>query len=330
MFISRNEIISIFLTFLAITLLVISGPVSGIMIRIDTDKKIYSPGETVIFTISVDINSDEALPIDSILLNITGRINSITNCLLPFNITGYEEKNITCIDNLGNNHTLTVTLTTNNLTYGYVNLSAYGFNNETYGFVNPENSTSVTWGFGYGYGNIINQQIIGSSSFNYTVSWRIPRSWPDRIYTTRIALKADGITYWNKVSYRTLRLITSTTVPTTIPRGGRRRVTTTTSTTTTIPREVICGNGLCEVGENCSNCPEDCSCPSGTRCVGGVCRSIPRRRVTPTSTPLVPLGVWIFPIIGIVIFIIYKIYKKKKISKSLSFTSQHIFGPWPR
>jgi plastocyanin len=32
-----------------------------------------------------------------------------------------------------------------------------------------------------------------------------------------------------------------------------------------------CGNGKCESGENCSNCPSDCPCPSGQVCQNGVC-----------------------------------------------------------
>ena len=37
----------------------------------------------------------------------------------------------------------------------------------------------------------------------------------------------------------------------------------------------FCGNGSCDIGkgENCSNCPDDCSCPKGTKCCGGECRS---------------------------------------------------------
>jgi hypothetical protein len=33
----------------------------------------------------------------------------------------------------------------------------------------------------------------------------------------------------------------------------------------------VCGNGSCEAGENCSNCPSDCGCPSGQVCQNGTC-----------------------------------------------------------
>ena len=32
-----------------------------------------------------------------------------------------------------------------------------------------------------------------------------------------------------------------------------------------------CNNGTCDAGENCTNCPADCSCPSGQVCVAGTC-----------------------------------------------------------
>jgi hypothetical protein len=35
--------------------------------------------------------------------------------------------------------------------------------------------------------------------------------------------------------------------------------------------EAVCGNNVCEVGESCSVCPQDCKCPNGYECVQGVC-----------------------------------------------------------
>mgnify|MGYP000737022725 CR=1 FL=1 len=35
-----------------------------------------------------------------------------------------------------------------------------------------------------------------------------------------------------------------------------------------------CGNGVCEAGENCGNCPQDCSCPQGYICKAGKCQPL--------------------------------------------------------
>lgn len=38
--------------------------------------------------------------------------------------------------------------------------------------------------------------------------------------------------------------------------------------------EAVCGNGICEPGENCSNCLADCPCKVGETCVEGECQII--------------------------------------------------------
>jgi len=47
------------------------------------------------------------------------------------------------------------------------------------------------------------------------------------------------------------------------------------------PPEAVCGNGYCESGETCGNCPEDCVCPAGTECKQNVCVAI-----TPPVSPI--------------------------------------------
>jgi len=39
--------------------------------------------------------------------------------------------------------------------------------------------------------------------------------------------------------------------------------------------KAVCGNGICEVGESCSNCPQDCKCPNGYQCQEGICLPTP-------------------------------------------------------
>ena len=47
--------------------------------------------------------------------------------------------------------------------------------------------------------------------------------------------------------------------------------TTITQITPTTTLQSMCGNELCETGENCASCLQDCLCPSGFKCSDGLC-----------------------------------------------------------
>ncbi|MFH7880421.1 MAG: hypothetical protein QXI09_00200 [Candidatus Aenigmatarchaeota archaeon] len=83
-----------------------------------------------------------------------------------------------------------------------------------------------------------------------------------------------------------------------------------------IPPSPICGNGYCEAGETCSSCPEDCVCPSGTKCIANVCTAI----IQPTPAGLTGLVILVTSPLGIAIIFIIMVFivllilvKKKKI-----------------
>lgn len=86
--------------------------------------------------------------------------------------------------------------------------------------------------------------------------------------------------------------------------------------------EAVCGNGYCESGETCSNCPEDCRCPAGTECRNNVCVAVTQPSggigtitgavVAILGNPLVS-GLISLAIIVIVIFVFReKLFKKTK------------------
>ena len=68
---------------------------------------------------------------------------------------------------------------------------------------------------------------------------------------------------------------------------GPCTTTTTNSptTTTTAPGGPVCGNGICETGENCTNCAADCPCPPTTTTLPG---APPPGCICGTGTPEPP------------------------------------------
>jgi len=74
----------------------------------------------------------------------------------------------------------------------------------------------------------------------------------------------------------------------------------------TVSAKAVCGNGFCEGGETCSNCPEDCKCPAGYECKDNVCIEIKPEivpKATPTKPKVTPSTTPSSPITGLVYFV---------------------------
>ena len=137
------------------------------------------------------------------------------------------------------------------------------------------------------------------------------------IYATQTNYTSTAVT-----RFATVRDTTTTTSVTAITPGGGSGggggvTTTTTPTTTTIltptttQAEIVCGNRVCDTRENCGNCLEDCPCGTGEECKNNVCAPI----VMPSATTPVPLGVWflvLIPVIGITVYVVYIVKKRRK------------------
>jgi len=131
----KNNIISIFFTSLVIVMLVLSGPVSAIDVNLTTPDIDYLVDDTIPFTITIEVNDGEFLPVlytDLILDygsdSVTCRINddnTITNC--DFLTVASRE-----IADLNGD-------------YGY----GYGYG---YGYEAPDYGYGYDFGYGYGYG----------------------------------------------------------------------------------------------------------------------------------------------------------------------------------
>lgn len=81
-------------------------------------------------------------------------------------------------------------------------------------------------------------------------------------------------------------------------------------TTTTVKR-LVCGNGICETGENCGNCLGDCPCAEGYTCQNNICKS----EKTKTSPKLVTILLLIFVTLAVIIWLTKSLKKEKPKSR---------------
>ncbi len=132
-----GKIFGVFGAILIIALIIISGPASAFTLNLNFDKASVNRGESVVFTASVDINSNENLPVSKIVLELSG-ISGGENALCEFKVDGTILsgcKGIS-IQKIG----------TGNYEngYGYGNYNSYGYN----------------FGYGYGYNGKLEYKII--------------------------------------------------------------------------------------------------------------------------------------------------------------------------
>lgn len=124
-----------------IALLVISGPAQAFVLDLTSDKSSVSKGETVVFNASVDINSNENLPISKLVLELNGP--ETVSC--EFNVDGTIIsgcKGITIKKISGGNYL--------GYGYGYGEYHGYGYD----------------FGYGYGYNGKLEYEITLASD-NY-------------------------------------------------------------------------------------------------------------------------------------------------------------------
>jgi PGF-pre-PGF domain-containing protein len=155
---NKRSLLSITLTLTIITLLIFSGPVSAVTLTVNTDKSTYRSGnDLVTFTLNIDIETAEQVPIQNITLLITPTTGNISaNC--TFTVLG---SNITTCPNIN------ITSSANNATYQ--NSTQYGYG---YGYNGSWAYTNTSFGYGYGY--YYNTDFTDANGeLRYTVTWNI-------------------------------------------------------------------------------------------------------------------------------------------------------------
>ena len=152
---NKGRLASVFITLIIITALIFSGPAGAIRVGVDIDKTEFkSSDEFVNFTVWVDIESAERIPIENLTLNITGVTNE--SCKFYSNgtaISGCDNVTITPINNVGYG---------NGTRYGYDRNAGYG-----YSFGN---------GYGYGYVSGYGYDQTDGAELSYNISWNLTKA----------------------------------------------------------------------------------------------------------------------------------------------------------
>ena len=147
---SKKNLFSIFFTLFVIGFLVLSGSVEAIIISLSADEAIYSIDDTVTFDVSIDIETNERIPIQNLTLTVRDPSNNAKKTCV-FRPDGTA---ITGCDNM------IITPTINAISYGY----GYGYGyQQGYGYGTQGN----TFGYGYGYGSAEGVE----GELKYTVEW---------------------------------------------------------------------------------------------------------------------------------------------------------------
>jgi hypothetical protein len=183
----KRILVSVILTISIIGILLISGPAIAIQLKIATDKVAYSGStdNSVAFTVGVDIETGERVPVQNITLTITGPSSYSTTC--TFNISGSK---LTTCQNLTINALILQGYGQSQM-FGY----GYGYNTSSPGFQNASFGT----GFGYGSDQYVWNDTSHQAELLYNVTWNITaeKRPADGLYNASLqAIAQNGNLYW--------------------------------------------------------------------------------------------------------------------------------------
>jgi PGF-pre-PGF domain-containing protein len=153
----RRSLISIAVTLVVVILLLISGYVSAVQVHVSTDKSSYRESDEVIFTVSVDIEQGERIPVHNLTLRVLNSSNNVVReCTF-----GLNGSFLTSCANIRLNASNTTGMGYSTM-YGY----GYGYGYGGWGYVNQ------SFGFGYGYGYSAGYAAL-SGELSYRLVWNL-------------------------------------------------------------------------------------------------------------------------------------------------------------
>jgi len=180
-----SKVVSIFLTFVVLGILLFSGPAQAIVLGVtDISTTIPNEGGEVSFLANLDLHTNDRIPLTNVTVNIKNSTGVIAETC-TFNLEG---TNLTScvnfsISKLSGNYNYSSTLSG----YGY----GYGYNSSSgsYSYINQ----SFGYGYGYlaGYGSNDFNTSITSGEFIYNITWTTPSVSSDSIYSIQLTASAN-------------------------------------------------------------------------------------------------------------------------------------------
>ncbi len=149
----KKNLLSLVFTLFVIGFLIMSGPVAAITLSLTTDKTIYATDGTITFEMSLDIETNERVPIQNLTLTIQDSTNNVVKTCI-FRPDG------TAISGCDN---VVITPEVDSSSYGYGDQFGYGYGYDGSSYGTQNN----TFGYGYGYGYATDV----TGEMKYTVEW---------------------------------------------------------------------------------------------------------------------------------------------------------------
>ena len=235
----KKKIISLILTLSIITMLILSGPVSAVQVKI-TNISDTTPNEStdMTFLVQVDIESGERIPVQNLTLTLTntGGLDNYTCIFNPAgtNITACTGITITKLNSVG--YSNSSSLWGYGYGYDYAN-GVTNYSNTSFSSTGSETWNGYGYGYGYGYTSGYAYNSANYAELAYNITWTTPSVTSNTAYTADFeALVSDGTT---KRTYKTSSSSTITvqnvaaTTNTTDTDSSSSSSTTTPSITTT-------------------------------------------------------------------------------------------------
>lgn len=165
---AKAKLISVLLTVIVLAVLIFSGPASAVVLKVDAPAIVGETNE-VTFTTSVDIESDENIPINSLRVDITKEGESSPEFQCSFDLDGNKG---TCDSSFG-----TITLVNK---HGYQSGARWGYG---FGYSDSYVYTydNVSFGTGSGYGYTAGYSDT-NGEISYTIAWTAPSVSSDTNY----------------------------------------------------------------------------------------------------------------------------------------------------